>query len=232
MSLFLLIAYIIVFIVQLIFFVKAIRKKTRKLWVVLFSVEIIPILIAIGLMLYYESLPGYGFMPGLSYLGEILSSFGAAVLYAVMFVISAIICIVSGERKKKITPFFAVAGFLFFVIGLFFLTGEYIKNFDKTKSKATFIGYDEVRDAVKTQQWPVLEFYVGQEKYQSRWPELSGVSVGDEIEIYYYPLGDSYECTLYVADYRMIYITAFVLGIIFFVARWKLWKKFNQGGDK
>ena len=232
MSLFLLIAYIIVFIVQLIFFVKAIRKKTKKFWIGLFLIEIIPILIAIGLMLYYESLPGYGFMPGLSYLGEILSSFGAVVLYAVMFVSSAIICIVNGERKKKLTPFFAVAGFLFFVIGICFFGCEFISNFEKTKSVATFVGYEELRTGSEAEQWPVLEFYVGQEKYQSRWPELKSASVGDEIEIYYYPVGDSYECTLYVADYRMIYITAFVLGILFFVARWKIWKKLNQGGDK
>ncbi len=221
MSLFLLIAYLVVFILQIIFFVKAIKKKLKKFWMILFVTEIISIFVSVGLMLYYESLPGYGFMPGLSYLGEILSSFGAMVLYAVMFVSSVIICIVNGERKKKVTPFFAVAGFLFFVIGICFFGCEFISNFEKTKSVATFVGYEEVRTGSEAEQWPVLEFYVGQEKYQSRWPELKSASVGDEIEIYYYPVGDSYECTLFVEDYREIYITLFVLGSLMLFIRWK-----------
>lgn len=225
MSLFLLITYLVVFIVQIIFFVNAVKRKNKKHWVSLFSLEIIPAFIALGLMLYYENLPGYGFMPGLSYLGEVLSSFGAMVIYGIMFVISGISCIVAEEKKQKITPFFAVAAFLFFVMGIIFFGYEIISNMDKTKSVATFIGYEEVRDAGGAQQWPVLEFYVGQERYQSRWPEMKSASVGDEIEIYYYPVGESYECTLYVTDYRIIYITAFVIGTLFLVARRKSRKR-------
>lgn len=221
MSLFILSVYIIVFIVQIILFVKVIKEKTEKNWGRLFFFEVIPMIMALVLMLYYESLPGYGFMPGLSYLREVLSSFGAMVIYGGMFVISGITCIVWGEKKKKITPVFAVVAFLFFVIGITFLVYETISNMDKTKSVATFIGYEEVRDAGGAKQWPVLEFYVGQERYQSSWPELKNVSVGDEIEIYYYPVGDSYECTLFVEDYRGIYITLFVFGSLMLFIRWK-----------
>ena len=39
-------------------------------------------------MIYYNNLPGYGFMPGLTYLGEVLFSFGAVVLYCISFLIS------------------------------------------------------------------------------------------------------------------------------------------------
>ena len=225
MSLFLLIAYLVVFILQIIFFVKAIKKKLKKFWMILFVTEIISIFVSVGLMLYYESLPGYGFMPGLSYLGEVLSSFSAMILYGILFVISAVCCIVIREKKNKITPFFALIAFFFFVMGITFLGYEIISNMDKTKSVATFIGYEEVRDAGGVQQWPVLEFYVGQERYQSRWPELKSASVGDEIEIYYYPVGESYECTLYVTDYRIIYIIAFVIGTLFLVARRKSRKR-------
>ena len=35
-----------------------------------------------------DDLPGYGFMPGLTYLGEILFSLGAVVLYCISFLIS------------------------------------------------------------------------------------------------------------------------------------------------
>ena len=84
MALFLLITYIATLIFQIILFVISIRKKTKKLWRILFSAELIPLLISIGLMIYYNNLPGYGFMPGL----EVLFSFGAVVLYCISFLIS------------------------------------------------------------------------------------------------------------------------------------------------
>ena len=88
MSLFLLITYIVILIFQIILFVISIRKKTKKLWRILFSAELVPLLISIGLMIYYNDLPGYGFMPGLTYLGETLFSLGAVVLYCINFLIS------------------------------------------------------------------------------------------------------------------------------------------------
>lgn len=63
MALFLLIAYIVILILHIILLVITIRKKTKKLWRTLFSIELIPMLISIGLMIYYNNLPGYGFMP-------------------------------------------------------------------------------------------------------------------------------------------------------------------------
>ena len=73
MALFLLITYIVILIFQIILFVITIRKKNKKnLWRILFSAELISLLISIGLMIYYNNLPGYGFMPGLTYLGEVL----------------------------------------------------------------------------------------------------------------------------------------------------------------
>ena len=84
MALFLQITYIVILIFQIILFVITIRKKTKKLWWILFSAELIPLLISLGLMIYYNNLPGYGFMPGLTYLGIL----GAVVLYCISFLIS------------------------------------------------------------------------------------------------------------------------------------------------
>lgn len=64
------------------------NHSQEKLWRILFSAELIPLLISIGLMIYYNNIPGYGFMPGLTYLGEVLFSFGAVVLYCISFLIS------------------------------------------------------------------------------------------------------------------------------------------------
>ena len=52
MALFLLITYIVILIFQIILFVITIRKKTKKLWRILFSAELIPLLISIGLMIW------------------------------------------------------------------------------------------------------------------------------------------------------------------------------------
>ena len=107
MALFLLITYIVIFTFQIILFVITIRKKTKKLWRILFSSELIPLLISIGLMIYFNNLPGYGFMPGLTYLGEILFSFGAVVLYCISFLISicSYIAISYKQRKRWINRF-------------------------------------------------------------------------------------------------------------------------------
>lgn len=107
MALFLLITYIVIFTFQIILFVITIRKKTKKLWWILFSSELIPLLISIGLMIYFNNLPGYGFMPGLTYLGEILFSFGAVVLYCISFLISicSYIAISYKQRKRWINRF-------------------------------------------------------------------------------------------------------------------------------
>ena len=100
MALFLLITYIMILIFQIILFLITIRKKTKKLWRVLFSVELIPLLISIGLMIYYNNFPGYGFMPGLTYFGEVLFSLGAIVLYCISFLIS--ICSYIAISNKQI----------------------------------------------------------------------------------------------------------------------------------
>ncbi len=102
MSTLLLIAYIAVFILQTAFLVLSLRKKTKKLWISLFLSEIIPLIAAFSLMRYFDSLPGYGLMPGLSYFGEVIFSFGAAVLYGVvLFVSLCIFAVVKIKENKK-----------------------------------------------------------------------------------------------------------------------------------
>ena len=97
-SILMLIAYVVVFASQVILFVYAVRRKTKKLWGIVFSSELFPMVIAICLMIYYNNLPGYGFMPGLAYIGEVLFSFGAAILYCVGFLISFCVYLVTSRK--------------------------------------------------------------------------------------------------------------------------------------
>lgn len=100
MSYILLIAYLLILAAQITSLVFAIKTKTTKLWVGTFVTEIIPLILSIITMMYFNSLPGYGFMPGLSYLGEILFSFGAAVLYALMILVSFIVFLCIRKKRK------------------------------------------------------------------------------------------------------------------------------------
>ena len=93
-----LIAYMVILVLQIVLLVLSLRKKQKKLWLSLFLVEVIPMLIAIGLRIYYDSLPGYGIMPGLTYIGEVLYSYGASIIYCVLFVISVLCCIASPKE--------------------------------------------------------------------------------------------------------------------------------------
>jgi len=101
MEIFLFITYIVVFIMQIVLFVSAIRKRKKRFWILLFSAEIIPLFIAYMLMHYYDNLPGYGFMSGFTYMGEVLFSFGAAVLYGVVFLISVVSYIVIIKNRDR-----------------------------------------------------------------------------------------------------------------------------------
>ena len=168
---------------------------------------------------YYNCLPGYGFMPGLSYFGEVLFSFCASVLYGAAFISSACIFIVIEEKKKKVTPFLALAGFLFLVLGTYYLGDEISHNYNKTKSTGTIIRLEEVHTGGGTEQWPVIEFTVGEERYQDEYPMFEGAVVGKEITIYYYPQGDTYKCILSKTDNKLIYIPAFLFGSLFWFMR-------------
>lgn len=88
MTLILFIIYIIIFIFLIIKLIKCLKNKTK--WIKLFIFEIISTLLSSFLFIYYDNLPGYGLMPGLSYFGETLISFGAMVLYGIILVITAI----------------------------------------------------------------------------------------------------------------------------------------------
>lgn len=82
-----LIAYITIFILQIVLFVLSIRRKTKKLWVSLFLSELIPIPVTIALTVYYNTLSGPGFM----YFFEALISLLATLIDGLNFFISVLV---------------------------------------------------------------------------------------------------------------------------------------------
>ena len=100
MELFLPIIYLLVFILQIVFFVKAVIGKTKKKWIISFLTEFISMLAAVGMLVYYNNLPRPA-LPGLYYLVEILFSFWAAALYAIFFLITLITAFYVFLIRKK-----------------------------------------------------------------------------------------------------------------------------------
>ncbi len=100
----LLLIYIILFIIQIIFLILFIRKRKMKHLICSFTTSLISCISAIGIMFYYDSLPGYGPMAGLTYFSEFTYSFLASIMFAGMFLLSIfiyIIHILRNYRKSK-----------------------------------------------------------------------------------------------------------------------------------
>ena len=93
------IVYILLLLLQVAALVFAVCRKSTKarLTSLLFSLGCAPL--AWGLGAYFDSLPGYGFMPGLSYISETLFGYSTALLSLGIAALSALLWIVL--RKKK-----------------------------------------------------------------------------------------------------------------------------------
>lgn len=96
-----LILFLVLIAVQIVLLIRSVCKKEKKYWICLFSVEILSIIISVMLMIYYDSLHGIGFMPGLTYFEHWFLSFGTAIISTVILVLSLIIGIIAKLSLKQ-----------------------------------------------------------------------------------------------------------------------------------
>ena len=92
------ILYIFLLALQVLSLILAIRRKSKRYWISLFILEAVSAVLAWRLGVWFDHLPGYGFMPGLTYLSETLFGYGTAVISLGIAALSAILWIV---LKKK-----------------------------------------------------------------------------------------------------------------------------------
>lgn len=226
-SILLLSFYIVLLVFQIVFMVKAIKNKGKGCWIKAFILEIISIIISICLWRYYESLPGYGFMSGLSYLGEVLLSVGVAILYSIVLFITMCAKVIvfeinqKREGKKYVHPCVLILALIFIVIGSLALGTEMIENWGKKNTVGVVVDYEEVRISGEIEKWPVIRYYVGNEKYEDTYPVIENTKLGDEVEIYYYRAGEDYKITQYKENNKIIYIPTLIIGIIIIIFRFK-----------
>ena len=98
---FLLIVYSLLFIFQITILIKCFKNKAK--WKIALILEVIALIMSIVLFFYYNGLPGRGFMPGFTYLGETLLSFVFIVINTAMLTITVLskLIIFFMEKKKK-----------------------------------------------------------------------------------------------------------------------------------
>lgn len=99
MELTLCILYPLIFLVQLVLLIFAVRKPEKKLWPALFWLEVLSLLGTIGMMVLFELLPGGGPMPGLTWFAEFFYSLFAAVAYLAMLLISCVALAIQTWRR-------------------------------------------------------------------------------------------------------------------------------------
>lgn len=99
MGVLLLIIYILIFMFQIKLLINLI--KNNKDFYPIIITEIVSIIISIGVLKYFDSLPGTGFMPGLTYIAEYIFSLGAGIIYYIMLLSSICAKILVIERNKK-----------------------------------------------------------------------------------------------------------------------------------
>ena len=90
--------YLLMFLVQLVLLIFAVRKPEKNLWLKLFILEILSALGAVGLMFLFDALPGRGMAPGLTWFAEVFCSLFAAAGYSLMLMVSVVVWIFA---KKK-----------------------------------------------------------------------------------------------------------------------------------
>ena len=92
------IVYILLLLLQVAALIFAICRKAKAYWVSAWITEALSAALAWGLGVYYDSLPGYGIMPGLTYFAEAIFGYGTAVISLGLLAISVVLGIV---LKKK-----------------------------------------------------------------------------------------------------------------------------------
>jgi hypothetical protein len=86
-----LLIYIALLITAVYLQIMALKSNHKKWWVLLYMLEVLSAAISYMLSLYFDSLPGTGMAPGLTYIGEVIYSLSAAFIYGCCLFISIII---------------------------------------------------------------------------------------------------------------------------------------------
>lgn len=97
----LLIAYILVLLALTALLVLCLKRGGARRWVFLFGCELVALLAALFLTQYFDTLPGTGMMPGLTYFAHTLYSMTAAAAYGCLLLVSLLLGLWQYLKEKK-----------------------------------------------------------------------------------------------------------------------------------
>lgn len=233
----LLVIYIIVAILEIILYILTIKGKNKS-WMKLVLMESIALISAILMGGYFNNLPGTGFMPGLTYLGEWLFSMGAALLYFIILFVTICSKIIVYENnlkkqgKKYAQPLYLILAVIFVIIGCISLAIEIYENKGKIKTRGTIIAIEDrvewhINNGIREQyveQYAIISFNVNGTNYTDDRIKRDEMNVGNVIDIYCkdYPndFEDIYKLS-YHTDNKIIYIPLFALSAGIIILRFK-----------
>lgn len=89
-------------IAGIVLLVSCVKKPHIAKWIGLFIFEILVLMNAVCYTHYYNTKPGYGIMPGLSYIGEVTFGMLASGVFAVLLFVSILICLTRNNPANKI----------------------------------------------------------------------------------------------------------------------------------
>jgi len=95
------IVYLVLLAAQLAMLVYCVLRPRALFWGILLGAETLSALAAWLLTHHFDSLPGSGKAPGLTYFGETLFSMGACIAYSVMLGISIAVGAIVFLRKQR-----------------------------------------------------------------------------------------------------------------------------------
>ncbi len=98
MELILLILYLLVFIIEIFLLVKFIKSKQNKYFFINIILEICFIIISAITFIYYDNLPGYGLMPGLTYFSHFMYSFLSCIINIIMLAVTVFLKLILKKR--------------------------------------------------------------------------------------------------------------------------------------
>ena len=169
----LLVVYIFIAIFEIILYIRTIKGKNKS-WIKLIFIEVITMITSFAIGIYFNNLPGSGFMPGLTYLGEWLFSMGAAVLYFIILFVTICSKVIIYERnlkkqgEKYAQPFYLILAIIFLIAGTISICLEFYENKGEIKTKGTIIAIEDreedyVNNGVREQhimQYAMISFIV------------------------------------------------------------------------
>ena len=88
--------YGLLFALEVFWLIRTCRRK-GKLWPV-FTVNVLSVVLSAFLLWYFDTLPGYGIMPGFAYFPEVFYSLCAIVVFTVLTFVTLLIWLVKKHK--------------------------------------------------------------------------------------------------------------------------------------